>query len=91
MFQGRTASEHLPRDIAAGTELVKMLHCVEELGRMKRQAVILGLLACAFLGRVLGQVAVALFIVFHWVLAAYLFAWSRSHNPSTGGLHADTT
>ncbi len=28
---------------------------------MKRQAVILGLLACAFLGRVLGQVIVALF------------------------------
>jgi hypothetical protein len=149
---------------------------------MKRQAVILGLLACAFLGRVLGQIAVALFgpdwlppmqdwysgllsysillplqvgilalqariswdlwrgagffsrsyprfglglrwfsfgyfammllrylltmavfperrwlgsgtipIVFHWVLAAYLFAWSRTHNPPTGGLHADTT
>ncbi len=30
-------------------------------------------------------------IVFHWVLAAYLFAWSRTHNPPTGGLHADTT
>ncbi len=30
-------------------------------------------------------------IVFHWVLAAYLFAWSRFHNPSNGGLLADTT
>ena len=159
-----------------------MLHCGGEFGRMRRQAVILGLLACAFLGRVLGQITVALFepawlppmqdwysgllpysillliqvailalqariswdlwcgsgfftqryprfglglrwfsygyfalmvvrylitmgffperrwlgsgtipIVFHWVLAAYLFTWSRFHNPSTGGLHADKT
>lgn len=149
---------------------------------MRRQAILLGLLACAFLGRVLGQVAVALLepdwlppmqdwysgllpysillliqvallalqariswdlwhgsgfftqryprfgfglgwfsygyfaimviryvitmaffperrwlgsgtipIVFHWVLAAYLLTWSRFHNPSHGGLHADTT
>ncbi len=149
---------------------------------MKAQAVILGLLACAFLGRVLGQVTVALLepawlppmqdgysgllpysillpiqvailliqariswdlwrgsgfftqrfprfgvrlgwfsygyfavmvirylvtmvlfpdrrwlgsgtipIVFHWVLAAFLLTWSRFHNPSNGGLHADTT
>ncbi len=149
---------------------------------MKAQAVILGVLACAFLGRVLGQVTVALLepnwlppmqdwysdllpysillpiqvailliqahiswnlwrgsgfftqryprfgvrlrwfsygyfavmvvrylitmalfperrwlgsdtipIVFHWVLAAYLLTWSRFHNPSNGGLHADTT
>ena len=149
---------------------------------MKAQAVILGLLACAFLGRVLGQVTVALLepawlppmqdgysgllpysillpiqvailliqariswdlwhgsgfftqrhprfgvrlrwfsygycavmviryaitmalfperrwlgsgtipIVSHWVLAAYLLIWSRFHNPSNGGLHADTT
>lgn len=149
---------------------------------MRRQAVLLGLLACAFLGRVLGQVTVALLepdwlppmqdwysgllpysillpiqvailtfqafiswdlwrgtgfftqryprfglglgrfsygyfavmvirylitialfperrwfgsgtipIVFHWVLAAYLFTWSRFHYSSQGGLHADTT
>ena len=30
-------------------------------------------------------------IVFHWVLAAFLLTWSRFHNPSNGGLHADTT
>ncbi len=30
-------------------------------------------------------------IVFHWVLAAYLLTWSRFHNPSNRGLHADTT
>ena len=30
-------------------------------------------------------------IVFHWVLAAYLLTWSRFHNPSHGGLNADTT
>ncbi len=149
---------------------------------MRRQAVLLGLLACAFLGRVLGQVTVALLepnwlppmqdwysgrlpysillpiqvailliqariswdlwrgsgfftqlyprfglglvlfsygyfavmviryvitmvlfperlwlgsgtipVVFHWVLAPFLFTWSRFHNPSHGGLHADTT
>jgi hypothetical protein len=30
-------------------------------------------------------------IVFHWVLAAYIFTLSRFHNPSKGVLHADTT